>query len=92
MNEHRPEVADVFRQYEQEFLDRWRSVLSYRQLETLRDIGVPWVNTLGSPNGIAIESPSYQSVPVQGLETGVIGDSNLRVDNIMYNYSFGQKP
>ena len=39
MKEHRPEVADVFRQHEQEFLERWRSVLSDRQLRTLRDIG-----------------------------------------------------
>ena len=48
MNEHRPEVADVFRQYEQEFLDRWRSVLSYRQLETLRDIGACRTAALGA--------------------------------------------
>jgi len=39
VKEHRPEVADVFRQHEQEFLERWRSVLSDRQLRTLRDIG-----------------------------------------------------
>jgi hypothetical protein len=39
VKEDRPEVADIFRQYEQEFLERWRSALSDRQLQTLRDIG-----------------------------------------------------
>jgi hypothetical protein len=45
---HRPEVADVFRQHEQEFLERWRSVLSDRQLQTLRDIGACQTAALGA--------------------------------------------
>lgn len=48
MKEHRPEVADIFRQHEQEFLERWRSSLSYRQLQTLRDIGACRTAALGA--------------------------------------------
>ena len=48
MKEHRPEVADVFRQHEQEFLERWRSALSDRQLRTLRDIGACRTAALGA--------------------------------------------
>ena len=48
MKEHRPEVADVFRQHEQEFLGRWRSALSDRQLRTLRDIGACRTAALGA--------------------------------------------
>ena len=48
MSAHRPEVADVFRQHEQEFLERWRSTLSYRQLQTLRDIGACRTAALGA--------------------------------------------
>jgi Putative transposase/Transposase zinc-binding domain len=48
VNEHRPEVADIFRQHEQEFLQRWRSVLSDRQLQTLRDIGACRTAALGA--------------------------------------------
>ena len=48
MKEHRPEVADVFRQHEQEFLERWQSVLSNRQLQTLRDIGACRTAALGA--------------------------------------------
>jgi Putative transposase/Transposase zinc-binding domain len=44
----RPTVADVFRQHEQEFLERWRSTLSYRQLQTLRDIGACRTAALGA--------------------------------------------
>jgi hypothetical protein len=45
---HRLEVADVFRQQEEEFLERWRSTLSYRQLQTLRDIGACRTAALGA--------------------------------------------
>jgi predicted permease len=48
VKEHRPEVADIFRQHEQEFLERWRSSLSYRQLQTLRDIGACRTAALGA--------------------------------------------
>lgn len=48
MKEHRPEVADIFRQHEQEFLERWRPALSYRQLQTLRDIGACRTAALGA--------------------------------------------
>jgi len=48
VKEHRPEVADVFRHHEQEFLERWRSVLSDRQLQTLRDIGACRTAALGA--------------------------------------------
>ncbi len=48
MKAHRPEVADIFRQHEQEFLERWRSVLSDRQLQTLRDIGACRTAALGA--------------------------------------------
>jgi hypothetical protein len=48
VKEHRPEVADVFRQHEKEFLERWRSVLSDRQLQTLRDIGACRTPALGA--------------------------------------------
>jgi hypothetical protein len=48
VKEHRPEVADIFHQHEQEFLERWRSVLSYRQFQTLRDIGACRTAALGA--------------------------------------------
>jgi transposase-like zinc-binding protein len=38
MKAHRPELADVFRIHEKEFLARWRSVLSHPQLRALRAI------------------------------------------------------
>ena len=38
MSEHRLEVADVFRQHEQEFLERWGHALSTHQLRVFRDI------------------------------------------------------
>jgi hypothetical protein len=48
VSDHRLEVADVFRQHQQEFLERWRSTLSYRQLQTLRDIGACRTAALGA--------------------------------------------
>src|ERR1700693_1895780 len=38
MKPHRPELADVFRTHEKEFLARWRSVLSHPQWRALRAI------------------------------------------------------
>jgi Transposase zinc-binding domain len=38
VSERRLEVADVFRQHEQEFLQRWGHALSAQQLRTFRDI------------------------------------------------------
>lgn len=38
MNPHRPEVADVVRTHQREFLTRWNSVLSREQRKALRDI------------------------------------------------------
>jgi hypothetical protein len=38
MNEHRLELADVFRAHEAAFLDRWKTVLSRAQKRALRDI------------------------------------------------------
>jgi hypothetical protein len=38
VTEHRLEVADVFRQHEQEFADRWERTLSFPQIRTFRDI------------------------------------------------------
>lgn len=48
MSPHRLEVADVFRQHQEEFLERWRSLLSYRQFQTLRDIGACRTAALGA--------------------------------------------
>ncbi len=47
MNEHRLEVADVFRQHGQEFLDRWGDVLSAQQRKAFRDIGACRTAALG---------------------------------------------
>jgi putative transposase/transposase-like zinc-binding protein len=38
VTDHRLEVADVFRQHEQEFLQRWGDTLSAQQLRAFRDI------------------------------------------------------
>ena len=38
MTDHRLEVADVFRQYEQEFMAQWGHTLSYQQRRVFRDI------------------------------------------------------
>ena len=48
MSGPQPTVADVFRQHEQQFLQRWRPMLSDRQLQTLRDIGACRTATLGA--------------------------------------------
>jgi predicted RNA-binding Zn-ribbon protein involved in translation (DUF1610 family) len=48
MSEHRPTVAEVFRQHEQEFLQRWGHTLSDRQLQTLRDLGACRTAALGA--------------------------------------------
>ena len=46
--EHRLEVADVFRQHGQEFLDRWGEVLSPEQRKAFRDIGACRTAALGT--------------------------------------------
>jgi hypothetical protein len=38
MKQHRPELADVFRTHQSDFLARWNSVLSHQQRKALRDI------------------------------------------------------
>ena len=48
MTEHRLEVADVFRQHGQEFLDRWGDVLSPEQRKAFRDIGACRTAALGT--------------------------------------------
>ena len=48
MTEHRLEVADVFRQHGQEFLDGWGAVLSPQQRKAFRDIGACRTAALGS--------------------------------------------
>ena len=48
MNEHRPEVADVFRQHGQEFLQRWGHTLNWQQIKVLRDIGACQTWKLGA--------------------------------------------
>jgi Transposase zinc-binding domain len=48
VSEHRLEVADVFRQHGQEFLERWGNVLSPQQRKALRDIGACRTATLGT--------------------------------------------
>jgi hypothetical protein len=48
VSEHRPEVADVFRQHGQEFLKRWGHTLSWQQIKALRDIGACQTWMLGA--------------------------------------------
>lgn len=48
MNEHRPEVADVFRQYEQEFSERWERSLAPHQIRAFRDICACQTGELGA--------------------------------------------
>ncbi len=48
MSEHRPEVADVFRQHGQEFLQRWGHTLNWQQIKALRDIGACQTWKLGA--------------------------------------------
>jgi Putative transposase/Transposase zinc-binding domain len=48
VNEHRLEIADVFRQHGQEFLNRWGDVLSPEQRKAFRDIGVCRTAALGA--------------------------------------------
>jgi len=47
VSEHRLEVADVFRQYGEEFLKRWGHTVSPQQRKALRDIGACRTATLG---------------------------------------------
>jgi hypothetical protein len=48
LNSHRLEVADVFRQHEQEFLQRWGDRLSPHQRKAFRDIGACRTAALGA--------------------------------------------
>jgi hypothetical protein len=48
LNSHRLEVADVFRQHEQEFLKRWGHRLSPHQRKAFRDIGACRTAALGA--------------------------------------------
>jgi hypothetical protein len=48
VNPHRLEVADVFRQHEQEFLQRWGPVLSPQQRRVFRDICACQTAALGT--------------------------------------------
>jgi len=48
MTEHRLEVADVFQQHGQEFLQRWGDVLSPQQRKAFRDIGACRTAALGT--------------------------------------------
>jgi hypothetical protein len=48
VTQHRLEVADVFRQHEQEFLQRWGHMLTTRQLRALRDICACRTEALGA--------------------------------------------
>ncbi len=48
MNSPRPTVAEVFRQHQQEFLQRWGHTLSDRQWQTLRDLGACRTAALGA--------------------------------------------
>ena len=48
MNEPRLEVADVFRQHGQDFLNRWGDVLSPQQRKAFRDIGACRTAALGT--------------------------------------------
>ena len=48
MSQARLEVADVFRQHGQEFLDRWGDVLSRQQLKAFRDISACRTAALGT--------------------------------------------
>ncbi|MBZ5618417.1 MAG: transposase zinc-binding domain-containing protein, partial [Acidobacteriia bacterium] len=48
MMEHQLEIADVFRQHGQEFLDRWGDVLSSQQRKAFRDISACRTAALGT--------------------------------------------
>jgi hypothetical protein len=48
LNSHRLEVADVFRQHEQEFLKRWGDTLSPHQRRAFRDIRACRTAALGA--------------------------------------------
>jgi hypothetical protein len=48
VTEHRLEVADVFHQHGQEFLNRWGDVLSTQQRKAFRDIGACRTAALGT--------------------------------------------
>ena len=47
MNEHRLEVADVFRQHAEEFLNQWGHTVSPQQRKALHDVAVCRTATLG---------------------------------------------
>ena len=48
MSESRPTIAEVFRQHEPEFLERWGHTLSDRQRQTLRELGTCRTAALGA--------------------------------------------
>jgi hypothetical protein len=59
VNEHRPEVADVFRQHGQEFLERWGHALSWQQIKALRDIGACQTWMLGAHVKQCVFAPNH---------------------------------
>ena len=61
MKPHRPELADVFRTHEKEFLARWRSVLSRPQLRALRAIMV--LERIGSPEARGVLETMSRGAP-----------------------------
>jgi hypothetical protein len=47
LNEHRLEVADIFRQHGEEFLKEWGYTVTPQQRKALRDIAICRTATLG---------------------------------------------
>jgi hypothetical protein len=64
VSEQRLEVADVFRRYGQEFLDRWGYVLSRQQLKVFRDIGACRTAALGNSTLLPRHHPAV-ALPIQ---------------------------
>ena len=69
----RLEVADVFRQHEQEFLERWGPMLSSQQLRAFRDICACQTAALGA----RLEQCDHCSHEVVVFNSCLMGSNSL---------------
>jgi len=65
VNDHRLEVAEIFRRYGEKFLSQWGHTLSAEQRKALRDIGVCRTAALGAHleqcDACGHQRPAYDS-------------------------------
>jgi len=77
MNEHRLEVADIFRQHGEEFLKQWGRTVSPQQRKALRDIAICRTATLGATSSSVISADTASSRITRAV-TGIAPSVSLQ--------------